>query len=341
MSLKKPQLPFFIAEVGMNHEGSLGTALSYINSLASCGVSAIKFQMHLPEAESSNQEKFRVNVYPQDATRYDYWKRTAFTVSQWQEIKSACDEQGIKFFATPFSVKAVEILADLEIDIWKIPSGEVQNWYLLDAILEKHGTIILSSGMSFISDLDKSVSYIEKRNGNLFSVLQCTSSYPVKPEKVGLNVMSDLAVRYNTVPGLSDHSGRKETNIIASYQGCEVFEFHVRKSQYDFGPDISASINIDQVASMLSSIKYAKRLAVPASKDGFADSAKNLKETFVPKLVCNRNLRRGTVLAKEFLVPRKGDLGIPVSSLHNIIGKMLNADLDKGQFLLMEHLNYD
>lgn len=336
MSVNCLQLPFTIAEVGMNHDGSLGAVLSYIDALSTTGVSAIKFQMHLPEAESSPDEQFRVKVFPQDETRYDYWRRTAFTKAQWQEIKLACDSNGVIFFATPFSPKAVEILAELGMGIWKIPSGEVQNWYLLDSILEKKGNILLSSGMSSLEDLDGTVSYIKQRNGNLFSVLQCTSSYPVNPENVGLNIMTELASRYGTIPGLSDHSGNVDTNTIASYLGCEVFEFHVRKSQYDFGPDIAASIDIDQVTKMISSISYAKKLALPVSKEDFSETAVQLKETFVPKLVCKKDLKRGTRLAKEFFEPRKGKRGIAVSRLNEVLGKTLLKDLAEGHFLLPE-----
>ena len=174
MSLKYTELglPFTVAEVGMNHDGSMGSAINYIKALENTGVSAVKFQMHIADSESSNQEKFRVKVFPQDETRFEYWKRTSFTVEQWREIKKQADESGLIFFATPFSVKAVELLAEMQVKIWKVASGEVSNWYLLDAITEQEGTVLLSSGMSSYQEIDENVDEISFYNSSLKYIVQ-------------------------------------------------------------------------------------------------------------------------------------------------------------------------
>jgi len=339
MPVSQLTLPFTVAEVGMNHDGSLGSALSYIEALSSTGVSAIKFQMHIPEAESSSRERFRVKVFPQDHTRYDYWERTRFTKKQWAEIKKACDDAGVIFFATPFSVAAVDLLAELGVNIWKIPSGEITNWYLFDAILEKHGEIFMSSGMSSIRELDSAVDYIRAKDGQISTVLQCTSAYPVEPKDLGLNVMTELSQRYNTLPGLSDHSGRTEANTIASYLGCEVFEFHVRKSSHDFGPDIPASINVGNVTKLIDSINYAKKLSQRVEKDDIFDRSAVMRETFFPKLVAKRTLVPGHRISKEDLEPRKGEGGVTVSKLNEVIGRVAKVEIHQGVFLEWDSLS--
>ena len=101
---------FIIAEVGQAHEGSLGMALSYIDALAETGVDAVKFQVHIAEAESSIHEPFGVKFSRQDATRFDYWKRMEFEPEQWQMLKERCEEKGVEFLASPFSNAAVDLL---------------------------------------------------------------------------------------------------------------------------------------------------------------------------------------------------------------------------------------
>ena len=125
---------FIIAEIGQAHEGSLGILHSYIDALEDTGVDAIKFQTHIAEAESSEYEPFRVKFSYEDATRYEYWKRMEFTLEQWKGIKKHCDEVGLEFISSPFSNMAVDWLEELGVQKYKIGSGEVNNYLMLEKI---------------------------------------------------------------------------------------------------------------------------------------------------------------------------------------------------------------
>ena len=123
---------FIIAEIGLSHEGSLGFAKSFIDESSNAGADAVKFQMHIPNSESTKYEKFRKkNIFIQDKSRFDYWKRTSFTKKNWNIIKSHCKKKKIKFICSPFSLDAVKYLKTLNIDFWKIASGEFNNRLLL------------------------------------------------------------------------------------------------------------------------------------------------------------------------------------------------------------------
>lgn len=335
MTDKKSQITpqFTIAEVGMNHDGSLGTAIKYIHALKGTGVSAVKFQAHLPEFESSSFEEFRVNAFPQDKTRYDYWKRTSFEFEEWRVLCEEAKNNGLIFFATPFSVEAVEMLSKLDVKIWKIASGEVSNWYLLDSIIDKGGDIIMSSGMSSIQELDQNVEYIKKKNGRLKSVLQCTSAYPVDAHNVGLNLVSELSERYNTMPGISDHSGRTEVSMVASFLGCEIFEFHVRLSELDFGPDISSSIDVKKLKQLIGSIQYSKNLSSPVIKDKAQSNLLSMRDLFCPKLVAKKSLQAGENVVKSDFISRKGNTGIKVADLQEVLGLKVKNEVKAGSFL--------
>ena len=125
---------FIIAEIAQAHDGSLGLLHSYIDALAETGVDAVKFQTHIAAAESSEFEQFRVPFSYVDKTRFDYWKRMEFTAEQWGGIKQHCENRGVEFISSPFSIAAVELLEKLNVKRYKIGSGEVSNTLLLDRI---------------------------------------------------------------------------------------------------------------------------------------------------------------------------------------------------------------
>ena len=164
--------PYIIVEIGQAHDGSLGILHSYIDALSKTGIDAIKFQTHIADAESSPQEPFRVNFSYEDKTRFDYWKRMEFTFEQWLEIKKHCDEVGLEFISSPFSIAAVDLLEKINVKKYKIGSGEVTNYLMLDKIAKTGKDIILSSGMSSFNELDDVFKFLSAYNKKI-SVLQC------------------------------------------------------------------------------------------------------------------------------------------------------------------------
>jgi len=129
-----------ISEIAQAHEGSPGIAHSYIDALAECGVDAVKFQTHIAEAESSNQEQFRVNFSYEDTTRFDYWKRMEFTAEQLAGLKDHCEQKKIEFISSPFSIAAVEMLERLGVKRYKIGSGEMINHLMLWLLYITHNS---------------------------------------------------------------------------------------------------------------------------------------------------------------------------------------------------------
>ena len=324
---------FIIAEIAQAHDGSLGIAHSYIDALKGIGVDAIKFQIHIAEAESSIYEAFRIKFSLEDATRYDYWKRMEFTPEQWAGLKKHCEESGMEFMASPFSNAAVNLLEKLEVKKYKIGSGEVSNLLMLEKIAKIGKPVILSSGMSSFEELDAAVDVLKSNNCS-FSVLQCTTAYPSKPEEWGLNVMQELKRRYNVPVGFSDHSGDIYACLAASALNAEILEFHVVFNKEMFGPDAPASITMDQVKILVKGIRQIeKSLNNPVKKDdtlAFTD----LKNMFEKSLAVNRDLKAGTVITPEMLEAKKPKgYGIPASDFLTVIGKTLKNELKTWSFL--------
>jgi len=324
---------YTIAEIAQAHDGSLGILHSYIDALASTGVDAIKFQTHIAEAESSIYEPFRVNFSYEDKTRYDYWKRMGFSLEQWKEIKSHCDEVGVEFISSPFSNAAVDLLEEVGVSRYKIGSGEVNNLLLLEKIAKTKKPVILSSGMSSFTELSHSVDFLKQR-GIDTSILQCTTAYPTKPQEWGLEVMEELKNKFNLTTGFSDHSGEIYACLAATAKGAEILEFHAVFDKRMFGPDSKASLEIDDISFMIKGVRQIyTSLQTKINKE---DNSKfeTLKGIFEKSLAINKDLPKGHIITFDDLEAKKPKgYGIDASKYQDIIGKKLQYDMKKWDFL--------
>jgi len=329
---------FVIAEIGQAHEGSLGILHSYIDAVSNTGVDAIKFQTHIAEAESSIYEPFRIKFSTQDETRFDYWKRMEFSESQWREIKNHCEERGLEFISSPFSIQAVELLESIGMKRYKIASGEVGNFLMLDKIARTKKPIIISSGMSSFSELEQTIEFL-KPYGNELSILQCTTSYPVAPEKLGLNVLKELTEKFDLPVGLSDHSGTIYPSLAAVTLGASYIEVHATFHKEIFGPDTKSSLTLDQLTQAVEGIRFIERsLNNPVNKNNNNEYSE-LKKIFGKSLAVRTSLKMGHKITIEDLESKKpAEFGIPASDYTKVIGKKVIKDINKFSFLNYEDL---
>lgn len=330
--------PYLIAEIAQAHDGSLGILHSYIDAVAQTGVQAIKFQMHIAEAESSIHEPFRVQFSKEDATRFDYWKRMEFTLEQWQEIKAHCDTVGLDFICSPFSNLAVDWLEIIGVKAYKVGSGEVNNYLLLERIAQTEKPIIISSGMSNFEELDQTIAFLKSKKVD-FSILQCTTAYPTKPEQYGFDVMQELKERYQVPIGFSDHSAKVSTGIAAVALGAEILEFHVVFHRSMFGPDAIASLTLEETKQLVAAVNdiYIAQNS-PVNKNS-NDDFKALKSIFEKSLAINKNLPAGHTLTFADLESKKPKgFGISAADFQQVIGRKLKVDKNQWDFLNEEDL---
>jgi N,N'-diacetyllegionaminate synthase len=331
---------FIIAEIAQAHEGSLGLAHSYIDALAATGVDAIKFQTHIAEAESSDAEQFRINFSYEDATRFDYWKRMEFTLEQWAGLKQHCEEKGIEFMSSPFSVAAVDLLEKIGVKRYKIGSGELSNYLMLHKIGETGKPIILSSGMSDWDELDETIGFL-KPFGNELTLLQCTTAYPTLPSQWGLHNIQLMKERYQLPIGFSDHSADIIAPLAAASLGAAVIEFHAVFHHQMFGPDAKASINIENISKLVLGIRQiTESMNAPCIKND-SSQFNDLRTMFGKSLSVNKFLSKGDVITINDLESKKpANKGIPASEYQKVIGKKLKRDLRQWNFLTESDLNW-
>ncbi|MGC8667501.1 MAG: N-acetylneuraminate synthase family protein [Chthonomonadales bacterium] len=318
---------FIIGEVAQAHDGSLGMAHAYIDAVAKAGADAVKFQTHIAAAESTPGEPWRVKFSPQDATRYDYWRRMEFTEEQWRGLKEHAEDKGLVFLSSPFSHEAVEMLERVGVAAWKVASGELNNLPLFERMLDTGIPFLLSSGMSPLEELDRAVRAVRAR-GVPFAVLQCTSAYPCPPERLGLNMIPLLAERYKCPVGLSDHSGTIYSGLAAVVLGARVLEVHVTMSREMFGPDVVASVTTSELRDLVQGVRFIeKALASPVDKDAMAAELAPLRSLFTKSIVLKRDLPEGTVLSDEHLAFKKPGTGIPAAEASKVVGRRLRRSV--------------
>jgi N,N'-diacetyllegionaminate synthase len=312
---------FIVAEAGMNHDGSLGNAIRMAEVAAECGADAIKFQLHDADAETVRDAP--PPPYFTHESRWEYFRRTAFSDDEWRTLKGACDGAGIEFFCSVFSLAALRRLEALGVSRYKIGSGEVTNLALVRAAAETGKPLLLSSGMSSWAELDAAVDAA----GEHVTVLQCTSAYPTPPERVGLNLLADLRERYGKPVGLSDHTLGPYAAFAAVALGAVAIEKHFTLSKEMYGPDAALALEPYELEELVDGIREIERmLAAPVDKDDVEPFAE-MKRVFEKSVVALTDIPAGALLEETMLGAKKPGTGIPARRLPELVGRRARTDI--------------
>lgn len=316
-----------IAEVAQAHDGSLGMAHAYIDAVADAGADGIKFQTHIAAEESTLSEPWRVRFSPQDETRYAYWHRMAFSEPQWQALRTHARKRDLMFLSSPFSVAAVDLLQRIGVTGWKVGAGEITTPDLLERMLDTGLPVLLSNGMSTWAEMDRAVTKAKERDVPV-AVFQCTSAYPCPPEKTGLNVLAELRSRYRCPVGLSDHSGTIYAGLAACALGADLLEVHVTFSRQSFGPDVPASVTLDELRRLVQGARFIRTArSSPVDKDAMAESLAELRATFRKRVVLRADRAAGHRLTREDLLFKKAGSGIDAERHAEVVGRKLRHAL--------------
>jgi N,N'-diacetyllegionaminate synthase len=309
---------FIIAEVGSVHDGSLGNALCLIDAAVECGVDAVKFQTHIAEAETLPDAP--MPPFFKGEPRFEYFKRTGFTLEQWQRLKERCDQRSVMFLSSPFSEAAVDLLERVGLQQYKIPSGEISNLPMLEKIAKLNKPVLLSSGMSSWTELDAAVQAVSKHHRQL-TVLQCTTEYPCAYEHVGLNVMMEMRERYAVPVGLSDHTVTPYATFAAVTLGATVIERHFAFSRKMYGSDARHSLEPGEMADLVRGVRAIEAMLAAKIDKAETSSFVEMKRVFEKSLVAVRDIPAGTVLTSEMIAIKKPGTGIPPVRLKEVLGK--------------------
>lgn len=321
--------PWIIAEVGSVHDGSFGNACKLIELAARCGANVVKFQTHVAEAETL--ENAPAPSYFRAEPRLAYFRRTAFSRDQWRELRRIAHANGLTFMSSPFANEAVDLLEEIEIDIYKIASGEVTNSPLLERVAQTRRPVILSSGMSDWSELDRAVELL--RPCVDLTVMQCTSAYPCPVERAGINVISEIAARYQVTTGFSDHTQSFAAAITAIAAGATVVEKHITFSRTMYGSDAQFGAEPEEFTRYCAEMRDAWQIAANPVDKSNLDQLREMKQVFEKSIVTAVAVRQGQELARGLLAFKKPGTGIRADRIELVIGRRAARDLPKDHML--------
>ncbi len=308
---------FIIAEIGSVHDGSFGNAMKLIGLAKECGADAVKFQTHIAEAETIKNAP--QPPYFTGEPRFEYFKRTGFSLPQWKALKAHADKLKIEFLSSPFSVEAVELLEKIGMQRYKIPSGEITNIPMLKRIAKTKKQVILSSGMSSFEELDEAVKTIREVHSDVV-LLQCTSEYPCPYDQVGLNVLSEMKKRYKCPVGLSDHTLTTYAPFAAVTLGASVIEKHLTFSRTMYGSDAKHSLEPLEFTDMVKGIRAIEEmLASKVLKD--AKRMTQMKEIFEKSVVSLQAIKKGVTITEAMIGIKKPGTGIPARKFDEVLGR--------------------
>lgn len=265
---------FIIAEIGINHNGSLETAKKLIDVAAVAGCDAVKFQKRNPDVCVPDHQKSVMRETPWGTMTYlEYKYKVEFGKEEYDEIDRYCKDKGIEWSASPWDLDSLRFLEQYGLSFIKMPSAMMTNEQLMRAAAKTGKRIIFSSGMSTLEETDKAVQWMREENAD-FSILHCNSAYPAPLEDLNLSCIQTMKDRYNCEVGYSGHEFRLGTTVAAVYLGATILERHITLDRTMWGSDHLSSVEPQGLIKLVSGVR---ELEV-----AFGDGVKRVTEGELP-----------------------------------------------------------
>ena len=320
---------FIIAEAGVNHNGDKNLALRLCDAAKAAGVDAVKFQTWKTEKivtkSAALAEYQENNISDKSASQFDMLKQLELSYNEFVEIRDYCNQIGIQFLSTPDTEEDMDFLLGLGIPVLKIGSGEVTNIPFLRAIGKRHQKVILSTGMSTLSDVEKAYNTLLESGAKEVSLLHCTTNYPCPYDEVNLQAMQTLKAAFKCNVGYSDHTMGIEVPIAAVAMGAEIIEKHFTLDKNMDGPDHKASLDPSELKQMVDSIRNIEKALGDGVKRPNASEQKNA-EVVLKRIIVNKPIKKGDILGTDNLSLLRSSKGIPAKYWDLVAGKAAKRD---------------
>lgn len=331
---------FIIGEAGVNHNGSLDMAKKLVDVAVVAGCNAVKFQTFKADnlvSKSAKKAKYQIENTGESESQYEMIKRLELTKEFHIDLINYCKSKNIMFLSTPFDEECADLLDELGVEVFKIPSGEITNLPFLRYVANKGKPIILSTGMSYLGEVEEAVNEIKKIKDVEIILLHCTSNYPADFEDVNLNAMKTIKNAFNLQVGYSDHTKGIEVSIAAVAMGAKVIEKHFTLDRELDGPDHKASLIPEELKSLVLSIRNIEKAFGNGIKKP-AESETDTKEVARKSIIAGVKIQKGTVLSPEMLRIKRPGKGISPKYIEEIIGFECKEDIEEEQYLEWKHL---
>lgn len=324
-----------IAEAGVNHNGDMDLARKLIDEAKKAGADYVKFQTAVnPTSKYAPKADYQKRETGADETQLEMALKLRLTLDQHYELYRYCSQVGISYLSTPFDIESVHFLNSLNIPFWKVPSGEITNLPYLLEIAKTHKSIVMSTGMAEMHEIAETIDVLKKNGGGDITLLQCHTDYPTKMENVNLNAMLTLKREFNLPVGLSDHSIGIEVPIAAVAMGASIIEKHFTLDKNMYGPDHKASIEPNELRSMIASIRNIE-LALGDGRKRCSSLEKKNIIVARKSIVAKRDIKKGEILSEENITTKRPGNGISAMKWFDVLGTKAVRDFGEDELICL------
>lgn len=326
---------FIIAEAGVNHNGDLSLAKKLVDEAAGCGANAIKFQTFKAYnlvTKEAKQANYQINNLRQETSQFHMLKKLELSYKEYIELKDYCDIKKIMFLSSPFDLESVDFLNNIGMSIFKIPSSEIDNVPYLRKIAKLKKRVLLSTGMSNLSDIEFAINLFKDNGTKDITVLHCNTDYPTKMEEVNLMAMETIKNAFKLPVGYSDHTKGIEIAIAAAALGAKVIEKHFTLNKNMDGPDHKASLEPYELKNMVKAIRNIEI----ALGDGIKDRTPSAKINAIvgkKSLVAKIHIKSKEVFTEKNVCVKRPGTGIPAKYWDFVIGKEAKRDFNNDELI--------
>ncbi len=331
---------FIIAEAGVNHNGDMDTAKQLIEKACEAGADAVKFQTfradmlvcrNAPKAEYQKENTSTIE------TQYEMLRKLELTDLMHRELKRYCIAKGILFMSTPFDIDSVDMLADLGMTIFKIPSGEITDLPYLRKVAEQGKKVILSTGMSSMEEVKAAVQVLRQNGTDDIILLHCNSQYPTPESDVNLFAMAEMMRETGLPVGYSDHTKGIEIPIAAAALGAVVIEKHFTLDRTMEGPDHKASLEPEELRQMVEGIRKVE-LALGDGRKQVSDSEKSNLRTARKSIIAGCLIEQGEFFTNENIEAKRPGYGISPMRWDDLVGRKAKRSYQKDELIYEDEL---
>jgi len=326
---------FFIAEAGVNHNGELSTAFDLIDGAVAATADAVKFQTFSAARialANAPKAKYQKDAEEKHESQLDMLRRLELSKQDHERLIEHCRNRRMMFLSSPFDEQSADLLEELDVPAFKIPSGELTNKSFLAHVAHKGRPMIVSTGMATMTEVETAVKTITDNGDPPFALLHCVSAYPASPADCNLKAMDTLRAAFGVPVGWSDHTKGVEVALAAVARGADIVEKHFTLNRTLPGPDHRASMEVPEMVVLM----VALRVVESAIGDGIkAPRATEREVASVARksLVSAQNLKAGEILTAEQVTTRRPGTGIPADRLDDFLGCRLSVDVPEGCLL--------
>lgn len=331
---------YILAEVGVNHNGSLDIAYELIDIAIKSGANGVKFQtfnsdkLATPNAEKAEYQKKNTK---NDDTQLSMLKKLELSYNDFIKISEYCIEKKIEFISTPFDLESAEFLNSINVHTFKIGSGDLTNFPLLKKVASFKKKTILSTGMGSMEEVENSVNYLKKNGCEELVLLHCVSCYPTQNEDLNLKCIQTMKNKFNIDVGFSDHTIDFKASLYAICLGANYIEKHYTLDKEMEGPDHKASLNPEELNKFVSLIRECEIIIGDGVKK-CRDAELNTKSIARRSLYFSRSMKKGDIISEDDLIPLRPNSGVCASHFEEFIGKILKIDVNKLDSVTFEQI---